>query len=98
MESADMILASEFCIHHNIELSLIHSLNESGLIKITTIDEKLFVPESQLVRLEKIVLLYSEMSINVAGIETITYLLEQMQDMQQQLHLLTNKLSRYEND
>ena len=55
MQSEDMILASEFCIHHNIELSLIYSLHESGLVEITEIEEKAFVPANQLIHLEKLV-------------------------------------------
>ena len=97
MESEDMILASEFCIHHSIELSLIYSLNESGLIKITTIGEKIFLPTSQLIHLEKLVRLHDEMDINLEGIEAISYLLQRINDMQQNIQLLTTKLRAYEN-
>ena len=97
MESEDMILASEFCIHHSIELSLIYSLNESGLIEITTIGEKIFLPTSQLIHLEKLVRLHDEMDINLEGIEAISYLLQRINDMQQNIQLLTTKLRAYEN-
>ena len=98
MESEEIIAADEFCIHHNIELSFIYSLKESGLIEITTVEEKVFVPVNQLRQLERLVRLYYEMDINLEGIETITYLLERMNDMQQQLAQLTNRLSLYENE
>lgn len=98
MQKEEMIPANEFCIHHNVELSFIYSLNESGLIEMTVIEEKLFVPASQLNNLEKLVRLYYEMDINLEGIETITYLLKRLNDMQQQITLLTNRLRLYENE
>ena len=98
MQTEEMIPASEFCIHHDIELSFINSLQESGLLEITTIEEKIFVPVSQLKDLEKLVRLYYEMDINLEGIETITYLLQRMNNMQQQIVLLSNRLRVYENE
>jgi chaperone modulatory protein CbpM len=97
MPTEDMVPANEFCIHHNIELSFIYSLNQSGLIEIITVEEKIFVPVSQLNQLEKLVRLYYDMDINLEGIETITYLLQRMNDMQQQITYLTNMLSMFKN-
>ena len=97
MQSEDLILASEFCIYHNVELSLIYSLHASGLVQITEIEEKAFVPANQLIHLEKLVRLHDEMDINLEGIEAISYLLQRINDMQQQITLLTNRLSIYEN-
>jgi chaperone modulatory protein CbpM len=54
MESENMIPVSEFCIYHNIELFFIFSLNESGMIDITKIEENIFVPVSQLKHLEQL--------------------------------------------
>lgn len=96
MESINMIPVSEFCIYHNIELSFIYSLNESGLIDITSIEEKIYVPVSQLKHLEQLIRLNQEMDINIEGIEAITHLLQRIKDMQQNIVQLTNKLSFYE--
>jgi chaperone modulatory protein CbpM len=98
METEQMISASEFCMYHNIELSFICSLNESGLIDITIVEERLFVPLSQLKHLEKLLRLNAEMGINIEGIETITYLLQRINDMQQHILQLTNKLAFYQNE
>ncbi len=96
MESENMIPASEFCTYHNIELSFIYSLNESGLIDITSIEEKIFVPISQLKHLEQLMRLNQEMDINVEGIETITYLLQRIKNMQIHIIELNNRLSFFE--
>ena len=96
MESDNMIPANEFCTYHNIELSFIYSLNESGLIDITIIEEKIFVPISQLKHLEQLMRLNQEMDINVEGIETITYLLERIKNMQLHIVELNNRLLFFE--
>lgn len=98
MQPAEMIPANEFCIHHNIELSFIHLLNEYGLIEIISTEENILLPADQLSRLEKLVRLHYEMDINLEGIETITYLLERIKDMQQQITMLTNRLKIYEKE
>ena len=98
MQTEEMVPANEFCIHHNIQLAFINSLKESGLIEISIIEEKIFVPVSQLNHLEKLVRLYYEMDINLEGIETITHLLKQMNEMQQKIVQLSNRLSMYENE
>lgn len=98
MESEQMIAVNEFCFYHNIELSFIYLLNESGLIDITNIEEKIFVPVNQLKHLEKLMRLKEEMGVNVEGIETIFYLLQRMNDMQQHILQLNNKLAFYETE
>jgi len=98
MQTEEMIPAEEFCIHHHIELSFIYSLKESGLVEMISREDKIFVPASQLNHLEKLVRLYYEMDINLEGIETITYLLQRMNDMQHQIVQLGNKLRRYEDE
>ncbi len=98
MQTEEMVAADEFCIHHNIELSFIYSLKDSGLVEMTSIEEKIFLPVSQLSQLERLVRLYYEMDINLEGIETITYLLQQMNDMQQQIVQLSNRLSMYDHE
>ncbi len=98
MQNEEMISADEFCIHYNIEKSFLYSLKDSGLLEITMVEEKIFVPVHQLSQLEKLVRLYYEMDINLEGIETITYLLQRMNEMQQQIIHLRNQLSIYENE
>lgn len=97
MEREEMITVDEFCIHHNVELSFIYSLQESGLIEVEHVEDKTVVPVSQLSHLEKLVRLYYEMDINLEGIETISYLLNRMNEMQHEIIQLTNRLRLYEN-
>jgi acyl carrier protein phosphodiesterase len=96
MPTDDLIAASEFCTHHNIEISFIRSLQESGLIEITTIEETGFIHTNQLPQLEKWLRLYYEMDINLEGIETISHLLQQINSMQDEIRELKNRLHLYE--
>lgn len=98
METENMIPVNEFCIYHNIELSFIYSMNESGLIDITTFEENICVPASQLKQLEQLMRLNQELDINVEGIESIVYLLQRIKDMQLHIVQLNNRLSFYEAD
>ena len=59
---------------------------------------KTYVPVNQLHNLEKLIRLYYELDINLEGIETITYLLQRMNEMQQKIVHLSNRLSLYENE
>jgi MerR HTH family regulatory protein len=96
MQNEDMVPASEFCVYHNIELSFIYSLSEHGLIETVLVEEKIFLPLSQLERLEKFVRLHFELDINLEGIETINHLLEKVTTMQDQITQLSNRLKAYE--
>ena len=98
MQTEEMITVKEFCVHHNIDITFIHALKNSGLIELIVVEDKLVITQSQLAHLEKLVRLFYEMDINLEGIETITYLLSRMNDMQQQIMQLNNRLSMYEND
>lgn len=91
-----MIPASEFCESHSIEISFIHDLEESGLIEIETIDEAGYLYEHQLPELERIVRLHYDLDINLEGIETITHLLHRMNDLQEEITTLKNRLRFFE--
>jgi chaperone modulatory protein CbpM len=91
-----MVPASEFCIHHNIELSFIHSLREYNMIETVQKEEKIYLPISELPRLEKIIRLHFELDINLEGIETITHLLDRMAVMEESIKQLTNRLKVFE--
>ena len=96
MQSNYLVAIDEFCTNHKIESSFISSLQQNGLIGITTIRETGFVDRDQLRQLEKIVRLYYELDINLEGIETINYLLDRITSLQDEITLLRNRLSLYE--
>lgn len=94
----DMILLDEFCAGHQIEVSLVQSLEEHGLIKIIIVNQSLCVPANELSRLEQIVRLHRELNINPEGIDAINHLLKHMEHMEHEITTLKNRLSFYEEE
>ena len=96
MQTEYLITIDEFCTKHNIEVSFINSLQQTGLIEITTIEEVGFIQIEQIQQLEKFMRFYYELDINLEGIETISHLLERVSDLQEEITDLRNKLNLYE--
>ena len=92
MEQEELIPVKDFCIHHNIEYSFISSLEDSGLISITSVKRSSFIHVDEIHKLEKFVRLHYDLEINLEGIETINYLLERIEKMQKEIVNLKNKL------
>jgi len=96
MQTKNLIAVNEFCINHNIEVSFISSLQETGLIEIAFVEEAAYIDVEQLLQVEKFIRFYYDLDINLEGIETITHLLQRMNAMQDEITLLHNRLSLYE--
>lgn len=96
MEPVDMIVLDEFCASHQVEISFIRSLEQFGLIETIIVNETLCVSGNELSRLEQIVRLHRELNINPEGIDVINNLLKRIEDMQNEIIELRNKLNFYE--
>ena len=96
MDRKNLIPANEFCLNRNIEISFISSLQKIGLIEITTIEERSYIHLNQLPELEKIIRFYTDLGINLEGIETIINLLHRIKKMQDEITALKNKVRFYE--
>jgi len=92
MEQEELIPTEDFCIHHNIEYSFISSLQNSGLISVTSFQSSTYIPVEEIHKLEKFVRLHYDLDINIEGIETINYLLERIEEMQREIVNLRNKI------
>ena len=96
MNKGKMIPVNQFCASHNIEISFISSLQDAGLIRITSLEANDYIYESYLTELEKMVYFHYDLGINLEGIETIINLLHQIDDMQNEINLLRNRLRFFE--
>lgn len=97
MKTENLITANDFCVYHNVEYTFLNSLEKAGLIEVTVINETTFIPETELRKLEKMISLY-QLDINVAGIEAITHLLNRIEQMQENMRALHNRLEMYEGE
>jgi len=96
MQTEYLIAIDEFCTKHNIEVSFINSLQQTGLIEIIIIEEVGFIQIEQIQQLEKFIRFYYDLDINLEGIETISHLLQRVTDLQEEITDLRNKLNLYE--
>ncbi len=90
MENDELIPAEQFCIYHNIEYSFISSLENSGLIRVTSVEQSTYIPSDELEKLEKFVRMHYDLDINIEGIETINHLLEKIDFLQKEILHLRN--------
>ncbi|HEY0244938.1 MAG TPA: chaperone modulator CbpM [Mucilaginibacter sp.] len=98
MKAQHLIAANDFCVYHQVEYTFITSLQKAGLVEVTLINEKTYIPESELQKLEKMIRLHNELEINIPGIEAITHLLDRIEHLQADTQTLKNRLRMYEAD
>ena len=96
MERSDMIVLDEFCASHHVEISFIRSLEEHGLIETIIVNATPCVSGNELSKLEQITRLHQELNINTEGIDAISILLKRIENMQNEITELRNKLNFYE--
>ena len=98
MANTHLIATVDFCRYHDVEYTFINSLHEAGLVQITVVNEKPYIPDTELQKLERMIHLHHDLEINIAGIEAITHLLDRVELMQENLRGLKNRLRLYEED
>ena len=98
MQTENLIALKAFCNSHNIGISFIHSLQQTGLVDIITIQESAFIEVDQLPVIEKIVRFHYDLDINLEGIESIIHLLELIKAKETEIMELKNKLRLYEGE
>lgn len=96
MQNNELILAEELCTRYHIQISFINTLQQFGLIEITSVEEAFYIPQSELQKLEQIIRLHDDLDINLEGIEAITHLLDRVKSLQSEITRLKNRLSLYE--
>ena len=98
METKDLILIEQFCTHHDIEFSFINSLHEFGLIEVVELNDAKYLANEQLRDVEKMIRLHYELDINMEGIDAISNLLKQIDNLQKELITTQNKLRLFDID
>ncbi len=93
MENRKLILIETFCTYHEVEYSFIDSLSERGLIEIVLEETKSYLLEDQLSEIEKMIRLHQDLELNIAGIDTALYLLQQIDDLKGEITTMKNKMN-----
>lgn len=95
MSKQKLIAVKEFCVHHNLSREFIIDLYNNELIELVTIKRTMYIPETGLQLLEKIIRMHHELEINIEGIQTILQLLSSIDKKEKELTSLKNQLSFY---
>lgn len=98
MENDELIRVEIICSSYNVDPAFMEALFESGLIEVTTIEDTQFVDLNKMNELEKMIRLHYDLDINLEGIETISYLLERMHRLQDEINHLRNKLRFFDEE
>jgi chaperone modulatory protein CbpM len=98
METNQLVLIDQVCVHYEIDLNFMDSLEEYGLIQLVVMDNTKYLSPDDLQYVEKMIRLRYELGINMEGIDVINNLLHQIDNLQNELVLAKNKLSIYEQD
>jgi hypothetical protein len=96
MNTQDYILIQQFCSHYNVPVSFIDALKEFELIDIIPINNELYIDKTLIKDVEKLIRLHYDLDINLEGIHAITNLLKHVEDLQNEIVGLNNRLNFYE--
>lgn len=95
-ELENLVSLTQFCDHHNLDHSFINSLNEHDLIEVIIVKDNSFLHEETIPKLEKIIRLHFDLSINLEGIDVIIQLLERIENLEEELAIAKNTLNRFD--
>ena len=98
MKTEQLVSIQEFCSYHNIEASFVLTLHEVGLIEIISEGEAQYLQEEKIKDVERMVRLHYGLNINPEGIDAIHQLLDRVEQLQQELVKVKNRLRLYEGE
>lgn len=96
MDTTNLISIQQFCEHYKVPLAFIDALNEYDLIEIVIAKNENYLKITQLNEIEKMIRLHYDLDINLEGIDAIYHLLKQVENMQNEIRSLHNRLRFYE--
>jgi len=91
----NLISIDEVCIHHQVKINFIQSLEEFGLIHTTLVKKTVCLDSDELSKLERYLRLSHDLEINLEGLHAVAHLLSQLNEMQDEIVLLKNELNYY---
>jgi len=98
MAAHHLISIEQVCTHYKVDDAFIRALHELGHIEVVVQQNDQYIIRDQLKELESMIYFYSELQINIEGIDAIAHLLKQIRDLQDELNTAKNKLSIYTNE
>ncbi|RAV27477.1 chaperone modulator CbpM [Sinomicrobium soli] len=92
MSQRQLIEVTTFCTYHNIEITFIRELAEYDLVEIVNKEGKEFFYFDKIPGVEKFIRLHFDLKINMEGLSAVYHLLERIEDLQQEVRTLRNRV------
>jgi hypothetical protein len=92
------IAVEEFCNHHGVEVMLIREFADFGLIQLSVQENKEFVPDEEVSRLERMLRLFQELEVNKEGIDIILHMREELKQLRRETGFLRYRLRQLEEE
>ena len=96
MNIENLIPIPTLCTHYQVEISFFDNLSEMGLLEIKTIEETQYIHPDAIIEIEKIIRMHQELDVNIEGIDVVFNLLQKIDDLQNELISVKNRLRLYE--
>ena len=90
------IPVTQICANYNIPQSFIDDLYRYDLIELIEIESVRHISNSEIAQLERLMRMHYDLEINFEGLDVINNLLQQIDDLQNELTILRNRIDFYE--
>lgn len=94
---SERISREELVRIYNIEITFFDSLEEAGLLQIETENEIKYLQYDELSTFERMMNWHYDLEVNIAGLEVINHLLNQIANLQSDHRKLIHNFDEYEN-
>ena len=92
------IAVEEFCTHHGVEVMLVREFADFGLIQLLVEENREFVPDEEVSRLERMLRLSQELEVNKEGIDIILHMREELKQLRREADQLRYRLRQLEQE
>ncbi len=96
MKKDNLISVEQFCVHYNIPNTFIDSLVEYDLITVIPEEDTNYLDIDTISSIEKMMRMHFDLNVNFEGLDVVNNLLQQIEELQQEMQVLKNKLRFYE--
>lgn len=92
MKRTHYISINDLCYYYNIDTSFVSKLHETGLLEITSIEDRGHIHREALSDFEKMIRLHRDLEINPEGIDVIFHLQHELDRLREELRTVKRQL------
>ncbi len=96
MDTNEYIAIEQFCAYYNVPASFLDRLNEYELVEIVQVEATNYVAKEKISDIEKLMRLHFDLEINMEGLDVVNKLLKRVENLQNEITSLNNRLRLYD--